>query len=240
MKPILEPKDPNLKLRKTAKLVDKSDATEEQKYIDNWLEARKNTGNYNDQLGGFEKDRQMTNLYSAKEKEPIDFYRDYITDNSLNLEERYNTARELLDDRLKDGTVAEYDINNNNITVIRDKDKSSSKIHEYTHSLNASKQEKRIAEKIKPKKSGFESYEDYLDHPAEIYSRLMQTRRKHNMDPKKNYSLDEIKKMKNSPFRTDDGLNLIERYSPKELHYLFNRVADNKVKLKSVTTPKYT
>ena len=236
MKPVLEPKEPNLKLRKTTKLIDKSDATEEQKYIDNWLEARRRSRNYGDQLGGPEKARQMTNLYSVEEKSPIDFYKDHYESSIWSEDQRYNMAADDSKAAIRSGTRAAYSPDKHsmfNFNVGEKDQQKSTILHEYTHSLNASKQERKISKVIKVE-------DDYLDSPTEIYSRLMQTRRLHKMDPKKNYSLDEIKKMKSSLFHTDDGLNLIERYSPKELHYLFNRVADNKIKPKSAITPKYT
>jgi len=225
----------NPKLKTSNKLIDKSDASDEMIYIDKWLESRKNTGNYNDQLGGVEKQRQMTNLYSVEEKSPINFYKDMYPKDSFDEDVRFEMAKSDMSDAIKMGVKAGYHKDTHSMFSFglrEEEDESLTKLHEYTHSLNAVKQEKKIVSKIKPK-------DEYLDDPSEIYSRLMQTRKKHNMNPKKNYSLDEVKKMKKSLFHVDDGLNLIERYSPKELHYLFNRVADNKVKPKLVRTPKY-
>lgn len=39
------------------------------------------------------------------------------------------------------------------------------------------------------------SFQDYLDEPTEIYSRLMQLRYDNNINPKKIWTLDDIKKV---------------------------------------------
>ena len=48
-------------------------------------------------------------------------------------------------------------------------------------------------------------------------------RKRNNLDPNKNYSLDEIKKMIKN--RSSEDYNFLDRYTPKQLHFLINRVA---------------
>ena len=55
----------------------------------------------------------------------------------------------------------------------------------------------------------------------------MEFRKKNNINPKKNYSLEEINEFKSKA----DKDQLFDRYTPKQLHFLLNRVAQNNQQL---------
>lgn len=98
-------------------------------------------------------------------------------------------------------------------------------VHELTHSLNANPQLNTI-------RYGFEGnklqegkqYNSYKDSADEIYSRLMQFRYLNKLDPKKKYTVEDIKKWREKYDDTD----IVNRYSNEYLLHLLNNVASTK------------
>ena len=207
---------------KVGEPIDKSGAKEEQLYINNWLKSRKNTGNYNDQLGGLEYNRQITNMYNAEEVDPVDFYYNINKKYRTPGDSPYNDAIELAKMDVEEGVQGKYSPDTNQISTRYSQNIPSTRIHEWTHSLNATPQESLIQKYIP-------ITDEYLDSPTEIYSRLMQMRKRNNLDPNKNYSFDEIKKMIKN--KSSEDYNFLDRYTLKQLHFLINRVAQNNQQL---------
>lgn len=98
-------------------------------------------------------------------------------------------------------------------------------VHELTHSLNANPQLNTI-------RYGFEGnklregkqYNSYKDSADEIYSRLMQFRYLNKLDPKKKYTVEDIKKWREKYDDTD----IVNRYNDEYLLHLLNNVASTK------------
>lgn len=113
--------------------------------------------------------------------------------------------------------------------------------HENTHALAyrdpvygpSTSQSRRIADRMNTKESLIEGveYDDYMDDANEIYSRLMEFRRENNLDPKKKYTKDDIKglreKYKNKN-DDNDSYGVIDRYNDDFLLFLLNDIAYNK------------
>lgn len=105
---------------------------------------------------------------------------------------------------------------------------ASTDVHELTHSLNADPQINTI-------RYGFEGdklqegkqYNSYKDSAVEIYARLMQFRYLNKLDPKKKYTVEDIKKWREKYDDTD----IINRYSDEYLLHLLNNVASTKSSL---------
>jgi len=64
----------------------------------------------------------------------------------------------------------------------------------------------------------------YMDHPDEIYSRLMDFRYRNKLDPQKRYTLEDVIKFREDAYDTE----LLERYSDEFILQLLNEVADTK------------
>lgn len=90
----------------------------------------------------------------------------------------------------------------------------STLVHELTHGLNAKPQESAIS-KIIPADGS------YLNDPSEVYSRLMEFRKANKIDPKKIYTLDEVKDMR----KNSKDFNLFNRYTDDQILKLLNDVA---------------
>lgn len=98
-------------------------------------------------------------------------------------------------------------------------------VHELTHSLNANPQLNTIRYSFKGDKlQKGKQYNPYKDSADEIYSRLMQFRYLNKLDPKKKYTIDDIKKWRE---RYDDT-DIINRYNDEYLLHLLNNVASTK------------
>lgn len=95
----------------------------------------------------------------------------------------------------------------------------STAVHELTHAMR----NKDLENKLK----GFLSDSQYYDNPKEIYARLMQLRQALNLDPaKRNYTIDEIQQIINSS-KDKEGFDILDRYTPEQIQYLFNEIAYN-------------
>lgn len=98
-------------------------------------------------------------------------------------------------------------------------------IHELTHSLNATPQLNTIRYGFEENKlQEGKQYNPYKDSADEIYSRLMQFRYLNKLDPKKEYTIGDIKKWREKYDDTD----IINRYNDEYLLYLLNNVASTK------------
>lgn len=64
----------------------------------------------------------------------------------------------------------------------------------------------------------------YMDHPDEIYSRLMDFRFRNKLDPQKRYTIEDVRKFRKDAYDTE----LFERYSDEFILQLLNEVADTK------------
>ena len=206
---------------KTYKPIDKSNYNPEQEYINNWLRERKSTGNYENQLGGLEYNRQITNLSHSKEIPEFDFYKNLMRDNNAPEEKIPDMVANEMVYNIQNRINWVYNINSNELWANKNAG-STNLLHEHAHSLNATPQENLI-------KTQIQISDPYWDDPSEIYSRLMEFRKKNNINPKKNYSLEEINEFKSKA----DKDQLFDRYTPKQLHFLLNRVAQNNQQLPS-------
>ncbi len=104
-------------------------------------------------------------------------------------------------------------------------------IHERTHAsgsdgkngreTGANAQTKAVRNIVQRKESI--PYDETLDRPTEIYSRMMEFRYNHNLDPKKKYSSKEIQKLLDK--ETGDYKSLLQRYDIESLTKALNEVA---------------
>ena len=123
-----------------------------------------------------------------------------------------------------------------NFIVYKNKDRNT-KLHEISHALNYPESNTKPQEKIIRKyqnrnfiRSGYENefsseQFEYLNHPSEVYSRLMQFRINNNIDPNKTWSIQDIQQLRQDKNTKDD--NLINLYSDEFIQKLFNDVAYN-------------
>lgn len=77
-------------------------------------------------------------------------------------------------------------------------DSKSTEVHEWTHASRPYEQIAKVKEIIDRwgLKPGI-MYDDYLDKPSEIYSRLMELRFNNNLDPNHEYTLEEVQELRN-------------------------------------------
>lgn len=107
----------------------------------------------------------------------------------------------------------------------------SIQVHEGTHSQQPEVQGEIIPRHIKLK-NGVQ-YNSYYDDPDEINSRIMEFRYNNKLDPNKKYTIEEIKKMKDSGDAKDlwgpEGrpTDILNRYDDKTLLWLINELAQN-------------
>lgn len=103
---------------------------------------------------------------------------------------------------------------------------STTDIHELTHSLDAEPQINAIrypniqGEMLR---EGVK-YNSYYDSAPEIYPRLMEFRKNFNLDPKRTYTPEDIKKFREKY----DSNNILNRYSDEYIEHLLNNVASIK------------
>ena len=99
----------------------------------------------------------------------------------------------------------------------------------YTHNINPGKD---IPQLEKIKKIVNENRDGYYDNPTEIYSRLMEFRKKNKLNPSKTYTIDDIKDLRDRTenwfFDKAQDYNLFERYTDDQILKLINDVASGK------------
>lgn len=83
-------------------------------------------------------------------------------------------------------------------TITTSDDSKSTEVHEWTHASRPYEQISKVKEIIDRwgLKPGI-MYDDYLDKPSEIYSRLMELRFNNNLDPNHEYTLEEVQELRN-------------------------------------------
>lgn len=83
-------------------------------------------------------------------------------------------------------------------TITTSDDSKSTEVHEWTHASRPYEQIAKVKEIIDRwgLKPGI-MYDDYLDKPSEIYSRLMELRFNNNLDPNHEYTLEEVQELRN-------------------------------------------
>lgn len=94
-------------------------------------------------------------------------------------------------------------------------------VHELAHAMEARPQESKISEIMKGAKINGGA-DAYLESPTEIHSRLMQIRHDLKLDPRKNYNMDDLRKMKGS---SDNKFRIFDRYDDNTVLRLLNEVA---------------
>lgn len=150
---------------------------------------------------------------------------------------------ELLNDELKkmfEGFVSSSDSDDRFLYFPKYPTKNI-RTHENTHTLSyrdpvygpSTAQSRRIADRMNTGESLMEGveYEDYIDDANEIYSRLMEFRRENNLDPKKKYTKDDIKSLREkykNKNDDNDSYGVIDRYNDDFLLFLLNDIAYNK------------
>ena len=134
----------------------------------------------------------------------------------------------------------DHDINKR-YTTYKSNPSLSTRIHERTHIMSANGPQLEYIQKLKDNFNYLDrdiiswiedkttstkhhkSFQDYLDEPTEIYSRLMQLRYDNNINPKKIWTLDDIKKLR----KNVKDYRIFSRYSDEFILKLFNEVAQN-------------
>jgi len=99
----------------------------------------------------------------------------------------------------------------------------------YTYKINEGKE---IPQLEKIKKIVNEPNDVYYDNPTEIYSRLMEFRKKNKLNPLKTYTIDDIKDLRertrNLFFDKAQDEDLFDRYTDDQMLKLINDVASGK------------
>ena len=221
---------------KLDKPIDKTDSQPEKIDINNWLRTRRSTGRYNDQIGGTEYNRQITNMYNSEELTPFDFHKRIVKDENPKISEKNldKKALKYYESDILSGVRGAYSRDNNTIYVEDGSGTSSRKTHEFGHSLNATPQENKISTIVKQN-------DPYLDDPSEVYSRLMEFRMNNKLNPRKIYNEKDLDELINNP-KTKDSSDapFIKRYDKKTILRLLNEVAENKANNNAFENNPYT
>lgn len=208
-------------------------------FIENWLNNRRDQFKNNYKLKGFLSrdlsessdkafNKQLDNLrtvktYDLSSQEDINDYIDNskIVDNYINfrgLENNTENRTKGANDK-KWGKQGVYFQATHEVVINDKKDPEGTRIHEYSHSLNAQDQRRAISKSINRKTQG-DNYNSYLDNTDEIYSRLMELRYNNKLDPNKTYKSKDLRgNVKDS--------KIFDRYTDEQIDYLLNEVASN-------------
>ena len=116
-------------------------------YLNNWLKDRRSTGNFENQLGGLEYNRQITNLSHSKEIPEFDFYKNLMRDNNAPEEKIPDMAANEMVYNIQNRINGAYNINRNELWANKNAS-STNLLHEHAHSLNATPQENLIKTQI--------------------------------------------------------------------------------------------
>lgn len=105
-------------------------------------------------------------------------------------------------------------------------------VHERTHAVPSEGPRKVIDNILTPSFKGTPyldgvERDDYYDNSWEVYSRLMEFRHNNNLDPNKEVTLEDIKKMRKNKDIKDYGI--LNRYNDETLYRLFNNVAQSNI-----------
>lgn len=198
-------------------------STNAKNWIRQWYANRQTQIQNNIRESGFSEDQWNKQISN------IDKYKWYRSPKSLPYKIKREAGKHDFDDGWINGmTIPEYKlIYFNNPTYPG----SSIQIHEGTHSLEPEIQKTIIPRHIKLKERVSPS--EYLDDPDEINSRVMEFRYSNKLNPKRKYTIEEIKNMSdygdggNSWGVSGRPLELLERYDDNTLLYLINDLAFN-------------
>lgn len=175
------------------------------------------------------KEARSTQAQWNKQMNTINTYKWYQSPKYLPQKIKSKASKNDFDDRRINGmTLPDYKtIYFNNPTYPG----SSIQVHEGTHSQEPKIQKAIIPRHIKLKSGQYK--DSYYDDPDEINSRVMEFRYINKLNPKRRYSIEEIRKMKDEG---DGGtswpggkrpLDILNRYDDSTLLYLINGLAYN-------------
>lgn len=218
----------------------------EQRYAIDWLNSRKsilddNTKELNPNASGqVDSKRQIKNMISVLQfDDPFDYVENknkaYVNSVVADPGERRTFYRDVNDmsktspkvQKMLTELGGEYSTKTHSLWINSNLSKdqqSNSRLHELTHSMNAKPQYNKISTFIPQK-------DKYYDDPSEVYSRLMEFRRENKLQPTKQYTIDEVKKMRSSQhdlFNSTKDFDLLERYDDNQMLKLINQVASIK------------
>lgn len=153
------------------------DGADTRKWVDNWLSQRK------DKL-------KNNSIYSGWLAIPGLIENPYFRQSASM--SKYSFKRGKLPGKITGLT------NHKEKTITTSDDSKSTEVHEWTHASRPYEQIAKVKEIIDRwgLKPGI-MYDDYLDKPSEIYSRLMELRFNNNLDPNHEYTLEEVQELRN-------------------------------------------
>ena len=209
-------------------------------FLDDWNQARLNTGRFDYQLGNGLMEQQKLNrdntpiYYNSGAYANATFLRGnpIIYTKQETLQDGINRYKQQLGSYVSstrkrlasptDGTYVqngaiqgEYNPVARTIYVNKDAtDQHSTETHEQAHASKAIPQEQKVAEIIQGS--------SYLNDPVEVYARLMQLREANNIDPNQVWDKKQLKEFKKNAI----DYNILNRYSDEQILRLFNEVAD--------------
>ena len=206
----------------------------QEKYVNKLLNeipvALKNTPEYI--VSNYENYQNIPNINTAPKKIK-NAVKQYAIQRWGNQIDKNATDEQLYEDGLVG--LGGFHLNNPNVIVYSDFVNPNTRTHEKTHSLQTLTSFKSILDNVyskeyykrgkfikSPLKEEFE-HDSYLDKDVEIQSRLNSLRYYNNLNPKKKYTIKEIRSIIN---KDDDKFDL-NRYNDEFLLHLFNEVADN-------------
>lgn len=196
-------------------------------FLSRWLGSRRgvlgqNMGTSDDKAISTEMGSQFGSMYGA----------DYIGPGSFSLDRMYPSdygisgshKRTIMDMASNPWVGGSYVTTKNNDTgeelrtvSVRKNDQNTA-VHESAHSMEARPQEGKISKIVSDYGA---SRDSYLDSPGEIHSRLMEFRHHNKLNPRKRYSLDEVREMR----KNSKDYRLFNRYSDEMMLELLNDVA---------------
>lgn len=158
-------------------IIKAQDGADTRKWVDNWLSQRK------DKL-------KNNSVYSGWLAIPGLIENPYFRQSASI--SKYSFKRGKLPGKITGLT------NHKEKTITTSDDSKSTEVHEWTHASRPYEQIAKVKEIIDRwgLKPGI-MYDDYLDKPSEIYSRLMELRFNNNLDPNHEYTLEEVQELRN-------------------------------------------
>lgn len=158
-------------------IIKAQDGADTRKWVDNWLSQRK------DKL-------KNNSIYSGWLAIPGLIENPYFRQSASM--SKYSFKRGKLPGKITGLT------NHKEKTITTSDDSKSTEVHEWTHASRPYEQIAKVKEIIDRwgLKPGI-MYDDYLDKPSEIYSRLMELRFNNNLDPNHEYTLEEVQELRN-------------------------------------------
>lgn len=155
-------------------IIKAQDGADTRKWVDNWLSQRK------DKL-------KNNSIYSG-----------WLAIPGLIENPYFRQSASMSKYSFKRGKLPGKITNHKEKTITTSDDSKSTEVHEWTHASRPYEQIAKVKEIIDRwgLKPGI-MYDDYLDKPSEIYSRLMELRFNNNLDPNHEYTLEEVQELRN-------------------------------------------